>query len=455
MTSSIDMHADRLTRTLESLAASLAENARIAAELRSTREQLRACEAQQRDLFARAPLPMFAYDRETLEIAAVSDAASEAYGYTRAEFLAMTINDIRPAADVAGFLGDLESVAGRARLGTSPRHPWRHQRKDGTVVEVEIDSNDLTLGGRDCRIVLCQDVSDRNRLAGELARERLQAEQRRLRRSRILSNVSHELRTPMNGVVGMNELLLDTPLSREQRDYAEHVSSAADQMVAVVDDLLDIAEIETGQAVLEPVDFCLHETIEQACTAARFEASGKGLGLELVIDPEVPPYAHGDLRRLRKIIQQLVSNAVKFTAEGRIAVHVSADRLQDGAAIVHVEVSDSGIGIDPVVLESLYGAFVQGDASMTRRYEGAGLGLAIARAFAELMGGSIGSESEVGLGSTFWLELPLEQAAEHTRLRPQPQAFQLRRRHQPSSPAPALTLFGASAGHGESAPSAA
>jgi PAS domain S-box-containing protein len=392
--------SDLLTLTVTRLDESFTENARVAAALRAS-------ERQHRELFERTPLPMFAYDRDSLQIIAVSDAATATYGYSREELLAMTINDIVPAEDVPVFLGHLDGTRGPQRLGDTLQRRWRHQYKNGKVIDVEIHSDDLTLGGRDCRIAVCQDVTERNVVAAELARVRAEAESRSKLRSRLLSNLSHEVCTPMNGVLGMNEALLLTDMTREQRGYAEQIANSATAMLTIIHELLDIAQIETGHVQLDVSDFGLHETIEQACAIVRLEAVAKRLDLDLVIDPQVPPHMCGDARRLRKVLVHLLSNAVKFTDEGAIEVHVSV-RRERGAAMLVVEVSDSGIGIDTAVLESMFSPFVQTDSSMTRQYQGAGLGLAIARAFTELMGGAIGATSQTGVGSTFRLQIPFE-----------------------------------------------
>ena len=393
--------SDLLTLTVTRLDQSFTENARVAAALRAS-------ERQHRELFERTPLPMFAYDRDSLRIIAVSDAATTTYGYSREEFLAMTINDIVPAEDVPLFLGHLDGTRGPQRLGDTPQRRWCHQYKDGRVVDVEVHSDDLTLGGRDCRIAVCQDVTERNVVAAELARVRTEAESRSKLRSRLLSNLSHEVCTPMNGVLGMNEALLETDLTREQRSYAEQISHSATAMLAIIHELLDIAQIETGHVQLEISDFDLRETIERACAILRLEAVAKRLDLDLLIDPQVPPQMRGDARRLRKVLVHLLSNAVKFTDQGAIDVQVSV-RRDRGPAVLVIEVRDSGIGIDAAILESMFSPFVQTDSSMTREYEGAGLGLAIARAFTELMGGTISATSEKGVGSTFRLQIPCEQ----------------------------------------------
>jgi signal transduction histidine kinase/CheY-like chemotaxis protein len=258
-------------------------------------------------------------------------------------------------------------------------------------------------------------LEERERTISQQAQELGAARDDALEASRVktefLGRMSHELRTPMHGVIGMTGLLLETPLDATQREYADTVQRSGEALLSIVDDILDFSELEAGRVELEVVRFDAAEVARETVAFFERRAAEKGIALRLDVAADVPAVVGGDRRRFRQVLMILVGNAVKFTAQGGIAIRVELDpRGANGAALLRCTVEDSGIGIDAEHRVRVFEAFSQVDGSLTRRHGGTGLGLALASRLVALMGGEIGVDSEPRAGSRFWFTIRLHDA---------------------------------------------
>lgn len=245
-------------------------------------------------------------------------------------------------------------------------------------------------------------ISEQYRIAKEKAEAATRA------KSIFLANMSHEIRTPMNGIIGMADLLAQTPLTEEQKDYLATIIASGRNLLNIINDILDFSKIESNQVELENIAFNLPAAIDEVIKILTIRANENKVALNVILDNNVPRYIKGDPLRLKQIITNLVNNAIKFTYEGRVTVDVGVEKDGDQSVKLLFKVVDTGIGISPEGKDKLFKAFSQADTSTTRKYGGTGLGLAISKSLCEMMDGEIGVESEVGKGSTFWFTVVFE-----------------------------------------------
>ena len=387
-------------------------------------------------------------------ITAWNPAAEQLYGH-RAVDMVGNPPDFLASAENEG----VESLLVRARQGEvlgAYEVDWF--RPDGSKVPVALGVSPIHDGDVVRGIsIFGQDITERRRTAAALVKAREEAMESSRLKSEFLATMSHEIRTPMNGVIGLTSLLLDTELTTSQRQYADGVQAAGEALLSVINDILDFSKLDAGKVVLDLTDFDPRRLVEDVGALLAPAAFSKQLELVAYCLPDVPRTVRGDPGRIRQILLNLASNAVKFTSEGEVAISVKSLPLADGQVTLRFEVTDSGIGVAVEDRDRLFESFSQADASTTRRFGGTGLGLAICRRLVEVMGGQLGMESELGVGSAFWFELPLPLGSApeniaglptHDLLERPARSGRRRQRHQSQHPRGAIEFVAHAAGPG-------
>jgi PAS domain S-box-containing protein len=407
---------------------------RAEAQRRLDVEALKASEERYRHLFKDNPQCMWVYDLRTLAFLAANDAAVAQYGYSREEFLTMTLADLRPERDRAAILALFaQGGGGPSAIGTRT-----HRRKDGSEFRVEVTARNLRFSDRRGRLVLVTDVTERERAqaesqrlteeldhhrdrleemvaqrTAELAVARAEAESANRAKSSFLANMSHEIRTPLSAILGLSRLLRQGGVTPEQAIRLGQIDRAGEHLLSIVNDVLDLSKIEAGHLVLESAHFNLPALLSNVVSILHEPAREKGLALQVQLDTaSVPTWLQGDATRLQQALLNYAANAVKFTQHGSVVLQATLEREEGEQLLLRFAVTDTGPGIAPEVLADLFQPFRQGDVSTSRQHGGTGLGLAITHRLAQMMGGQAGADSQPGRGSTFWLTVRLARGAE-------------------------------------------
>lgn len=346
------------------------------------------------------------YHEEEGTILNINPRFTELFGYTLEEIKGRNINEgiIFPKDKTKEESKKISKTAlkkGLVKIETI------RKKKDGTLFPVIISASPIIIKGKPKGIIASYTDITKEKLAErEIIKAKKEAELANRAKSAFLASMSHGIRTPMNSIISMAELMKYTSLNNEQKDYMDILKVSTDSLLDVINDVLDISKIESGHIEIEKIEFDLWELIESIGITLSAKASQKGLELLCYIRPEVPQYIMGDSSRLRQILINLAGNSLKFTDKGEIIIKAETLKREDDRVLLHFTVKDTGIGIPKEKQEKIFGSFSQVDSSTTRKYGGTGLGLSISKQLAELMGGKIWVESEVGKGSTFHFTIP-------------------------------------------------
>jgi two-component system, sensor histidine kinase and response regulator len=327
--------------------------------------------------------------------------AEKLYGYEPGEIVGTSVTTLIPS----DRMDELAATMERINADKVDHRQTVRLGRGGRAIDVALTISPVynASGELTGAATIARDITERKRIEADLVLARDQALDASRSKSEFVANMSHEIRTPLNGVIGMTDLLRDTPLDPVQREYLNALASSSEALLAVINDILDFSKMEAGRLELDPVDFELRGAIEEACLMLAKQAHAKGLEINHWVDADLPAAVTGDRARLRQVLLNLLANAVKFTDSGEVVLRVSRAESER----VRFAVLDTGVGIDDTRATSLFEAFVQADLSSSRRHGGTGLGLAISRQLVERMGGEIGARAREDGGSEFWFTAQL------------------------------------------------
>ncbi len=406
------MIAQVVKERTEDLTTANTELAKWVDERRQMVEALQESEAKARAIVDTAVDAIICID-EHGTVQSYNSAAEQIFGYGPEEIIGHNIKRLQPEpyhSEHDEYLRRYLQTGQKKIIGKGREVVGRH--KDGRKFPIDLAVSEVQLDNKRLFTGIIRDITDRKQTERELLIAKEQAEAASQAKSDFLASMSHEIRTPMNAIIGMAELLEETPLSPEQHEYVRVFQTAGETLLSLINDILDISKLEAGQLELEKIDFDLREVMEKTCEILALRAHKKGLELACHLAPEAPERLQGDPLRLRQVLVNLIGNAIKFTEQGEVVIEISQLQSKNPEKPIELQfaVSDTGIGIPAEKQQTIFERFTQVDASTTREYGGTGLGLNISQRIVEAIGGEIWVESEPGKGSTFFFNAPFETA---------------------------------------------
>ncbi|MFN2394447.1 MAG: PAS domain S-box protein [Bacteroidales bacterium] len=365
---------------------------------------LRENEIKFKNLFAKSKTVILISDADTGDILDVNDASVEYYGYDKDALLGKNMSDILAMTEE-----EIQKERKTAEDEDRSYYHFNHKLNDDTVKAVSVYESEVRLKGKNIIYSIVFDISQSKRIENELQKAKETAEEATRVKSFFISNLSHEIRTPLNNIIGLAQLIIDEDnLSPELLDNMKSIKFSSDHLLEVINEVLDFSKIEAGKIEFEETDFDVISLVKESSKTFDFKAREKAIDLNVNIDTAVPKVLKGDPARLRQILLNLLSNAVKFTSEGHVSIDVKVMNMQDDKVDIKFSVSDTGKGIPEDQLPGIFESYTQATKDTARKFGGTGLGLAICKKLTELLNGDIGVKSIEGMGSTFWVDLPLK-----------------------------------------------